>query len=108
MCCGSSVPSKFPEQVFPNTTPRPAYKAIIDRRRRAISGGNAPATATFQNMHDAANDAPVVLPFDAPYVRRQMRFDPSPLLVAQPKQIPAHDPDPFQKTNQDRISARKN
>jgi hypothetical protein len=25
-----------------------------------------------------------------------MRLDPSPLLIAQPKQIPAHDPDPFQ------------
>jgi hypothetical protein len=25
------------------------------------------------------------------------------LLVAQPKQIPAHDPDPLPKTNQDRI-----
>jgi hypothetical protein len=25
------------------------------------------------------------------------------LLVAQPKQVPAHDPDPLPKTNQDRI-----
>jgi hypothetical protein len=32
-----------------------------------------------------------------------MRLDPGPLLVAQPKQIPAHDPDPLPKTNQDRI-----
>ena len=54
-------------------------------------------------MHDPADDAAIVLPLDAPYIRRQMRFDPSPLLVAQPKQVPAHDPDPLPKTNQDRI-----
>ena len=28
--CGSSVSSKLPEQVFPDATPRPAHKAIID------------------------------------------------------------------------------
>jgi hypothetical protein len=32
-----------------------------------------------------------------------MRFDPLPLLIAQPKQVPAHDPNPFPKTNQDPI-----
>jgi hypothetical protein len=64
---------------------------------------NPAANETFQNMHDAADDAPVVCPLDAPYIRRQMRFDPSPLLVAQPKQIPAHNPDPLPTTNQDRI-----
>ena len=54
-------------------------------------------------MHDAADDAAIVRPLDAAYIRRQMRFDPLPLLIAQPKQIPAHDPDPLPKTNQDRI-----
>jgi len=58
-------------------------------------------------MHDAANDAAVVRPLDAPYIRRQMRFDPSPLLVAQPKQFPAHNPDPPSTTNQDRIVRAK-
>jgi hypothetical protein len=106
--CGSSVSSKLPEQVFPDATPRPAHKAIIDRCRRSILGRTiAPATAAFQNMHDAANDAAVVCPLDAPYIRRQMRFDPSPLLVAQPKQIPAHNPDPLPTTNQDRIVRAK-
>ena len=37
--------------------------------KRAI----APAAAAFQNMHDAADDAAVVRPLDAPYIRRQMR-----------------------------------
>ena len=42
-------------------------------------------------------------PLDAPYIRRQVRFDAIPLLIAQPKQVPAHDPDPLPKTNQNRI-----
>ena len=106
--CGSSVSSKLPEQVFPDATPRPAHKAIIDRCRRSILGrAIAPATAAFQNMHGAADDAAVVRPLDAPYIRRQMRFDPYPLLVAQPKQVPAHNPDPLPTTNQDRIVRAK-
>jgi hypothetical protein len=54
-------------------------------------------------MHNAADDATIVRPLDAAYIRRQMRFDPPPLLVAQPKQVPAHDPNPLPKKNQDRI-----
>jgi hypothetical protein len=48
-------------------------------------------------MHDAADDAPVVHPLDTPDIPRQMRLDPLPLPIAQPEQIPAHDPDPLQK-----------
>ena len=102
--CGSTVASEFAEQVFPNAAPGPADEAIVDGRVRAIFGrAVAPATATFQDLHDAANDAPIILPFDASHVCRQMSFNSFPLLVAQPKQIAAHDPDPLQKTNQDRI-----
>jgi hypothetical protein len=54
-------------------------------------------------MHDAADDSAIVRPLDAPYIRRQVTLDPLPLLIAQPKQVPAHDPDPPPKTNQDRI-----
>jgi hypothetical protein len=43
------------------------------------------------------------LALDTTYIRRQVRSDPSPLLITQPEQILAHDPDPLQKTNQDRI-----
>jgi uncharacterized protein len=32
-----------------------------------------------------------------------VKFDPLPLLIAQPKQIPAHDPNPSPKENQYRI-----
>jgi hypothetical protein len=54
-------------------------------------------------MHDAADDAAIVRPLNAPDIRRQVRLDPLPLLIAQPKQVAAHDPNPLPKTNQDRI-----
>src|SRR5258705_12608142 len=38
-----------------------------------------------------------------PDIPRQAWFNPFPLLIAQPKQVPAHDPNPLPKTNQDRI-----
>jgi hypothetical protein len=33
-------------------------------------------------MHDAADDAAIVRPLNAPYIRRQMSFNPLPLLIA--------------------------
>src|SRR6266536_5309960 len=97
---------KYPATLRLDThaTSRPTHKAIIDRCRRTILGrAIAPATATFQHVHDAADDAAIVRPLDAPYIRRQVRFDAIPLLIAQPKQVPAHAPDPLPKTNQNRI-----
>jgi hypothetical protein len=46
-------------------------------------------------MHDPADDPTIIDPLYAPNIRRQMRFDPNPLLVAQPKQVCSHDPDPL-------------
>jgi hypothetical protein len=100
----SSVPSELPEQVFPDAAPRPAHKAIIDRCRRTILGrAIAPATAAFEHMHDTADDTAIIRPLDPAHIRRQVRFDPPPLLIAKPKQVPGHDPNPLPKTNQDRI-----
>jgi hypothetical protein len=48
-------------------------------------------------MNDPADDAPIILPLNATHISRQVRFDPSPLLITQPKQVLAHDPNPFQK-----------
>jgi hypothetical protein len=56
-------------------------------------------------MHDPADDPTIIDPLDAPNIRRQMRLDPSPLLVAQPKQVRAHNPDPSSKTNQIRMES---
>src|SRR5262245_29474227 len=84
--------------------PRPAHKAIINRCRRTILGrAITPATAAFQHMHNTADHAAIIRPLDPAYICRQMRFDPLPLLIAKPKQVPGHDPNPLPKTNQDRI-----
>ena len=91
------TPGQLPEQVFPDAAPCPAHKAIIDRHVRAVfRRAIAPATTAFQDMNDAADNPPIIDPLDAPHIGRQMRRDPSPLFVAQPKQIAAHDPDPLQ------------
>lgn len=62
--------------------------------RTILGRAIAPATAAFKNMHDAADDAAIINPFHTANIGRQMWLNASPLLVAQPKQIPAHDPDP--------------
>jgi hypothetical protein len=43
-------------------------------------------------LHDAADDAAIIHPFDTPDICRQKRFNPLPLFIAQPKQVSAHDP----------------
>src|ERR1700686_2679587 len=89
--CRPSVPSELPEQVFPDATSRPAYEAVIDRRRWTISfRAIAPAASTLEHVHDPADHAPVIYSLDAAHIRRQMWFNPCPLLVAQPKQPSAH------------------
>src|ERR1700685_1483349 len=99
---GSSVPSEFPKQVFPDATPRPAYEAVIDRRRWTISFRTiAPAAAALEHVHDPADHAPVIRALDTTHILRQMRVNPCPLFVAQPEQIPAHQF--FPNTNQYRI-----
>ena len=101
---GSPAPSKLPEKVFPYAAPRPAHKAVIDRCRRTIFGrAIAPAAAAFEHMHDAADHTAVIHSFNASNIRRQVGFNPRPLFIAQPKQVPAHDPDPPSNSNQDRI-----
>lgn len=86
---GSPVPSKLPEQIFPDAATRPPHKAIIDRRRRAILGrAVAPAAAAFQHMHDAANDPAIILAFDPTNIRRQVRFDPFPLHIFSQNRAP--------------------
>jgi hypothetical protein len=59
-------------------------------------------------MYDAANDTAIVRPLDATHIRRQTRFNPLPLLIAQPKQVLAHDPGPFQKGIRIVLSERNN
>jgi hypothetical protein len=59
-------------------------------------------------MDDAANDPTIVLSLHTANVSRQVRLDPLPLLLAQPKQISAHDPILPQKRISIVLSAQKN
>jgi hypothetical protein len=82
----ASLASKLSEQVFPNATARPPSETIVYRCRRPISFGTIrPAATTLEYVHDAADHAAIVLPLDASNIRRQVRLDPLPLFVAQPK-----------------------
>jgi hypothetical protein len=46
-------------------------------------------------VNDAADDAAIIDPLDTPYICRQTRLDPLPLLIAEPKQVLAHGPNPL-------------
>src|SRR6516164_4049433 len=96
--CAYVRSQQVPGTGFPRRAPRPAHKAVIDRCRRTILGrAIASATAALQHVHNAADDAGIVHPLDAPDIPRQVGFDPLPLLIAEPKQVPAHDPNPLPK-----------
>ena len=96
-----STSGKLPEQVLPDAALRPAHETVIDRRGRTILWRTiTPAAAALENMNDPTDHTAVVHPLLASNIRRQMRFNPSPILVAQPKQVLAHDLDPSPKPNQ--------
>jgi hypothetical protein len=59
-------------------------------------------------VNDAADNPAIVLPLDTTHIGWQVGFDPLPLLVAKPKQIPAHDPNPFLKRISIVLSQQKN
>jgi hypothetical protein len=58
-------------------------------------------------VHDAADDAAIIHSLDAPDVCRQMRFNPLPLLIAQPKQVSARSQILFQKRIRSALSEGK-
>ncbi len=105
----STVAGELPEEVFPYAASRPPSEAIVDRRRRPVGFRTiGPAAATFQHVYNAADNTAIVLSFDAPHIGWQVRFDPMPLLVAQPKQVPAHDPNPSPERISIVLSAHNN
>lgn len=90
---GSAVCRKFAEQPLPYTALGPAHKAVVDRGRRAVfRRAVAPAAAALDHMQDAADHSPVVDPFLATHICRQIRLNPRPLFVVQPKQIAPYPP----------------
>lgn len=71
---------------------RPADEAVIQRLVRAVAGRRilSPA-AGAQNMHDAADHAPVIEPWNAARVLRQKRSQAGHLVFGQPKAVRGHD-----------------
>ena len=106
-CAGSSAcppiarTAPTPGKGFPEPATRPAHEAVVDRRRRDTRAANRTSGKALENTHDTADDATIINPLDAANIGRQVRLDPRPPLLAQPKQVPAHGPDPLPKTNQD-------
>ncbi len=81
--------------------PRPAVETIVHRRRRTVFGGAVlPATATLENMDNAADDPAVIHPTGAGLVLRKVRFDRRPGVVVQleyfPQPILQGLPNPFE------------
>ena len=75
----------------PSSALGPTIEAIVDGRVRAVfTRAIAPSRTRLQHVNDAADDAPIVVPFRPRQSRRQMRFDTSPLPVIQPKQTRTH------------------
>jgi hypothetical protein len=79
------------EDTLPNSLRTPAVEAIVDRLgwpifRRTID----PSTSGLEHMHDAAQNAPIVLRLHATAIAWNKRFNPRPLLVVKPKQVRPH------------------
>jgi hypothetical protein len=78
------------------------------RVRRPPVSRELPEQVLLNAPHDPADHAVVVFALDAAHISRQVRSNPSPLLIAQPKQILTHDPDPSKKRIKIVLSGLKN
>jgi hypothetical protein len=94
------LPGDGSEQLLPNAPFAPTCKPVVDRLRRSVfPRAILPPTAAALDMHDAAQYAPIVIALRPRLVGGQMRFDPRPLLVAEPKQARIHGLAPESLTN---------
>jgi hypothetical protein len=91
----SPISGQFPEQIFPDSAPRPADKSVADRRRWAT--GRA-ITSRFSTQPNAADDATIPRSTPQTSVGKQ-GSNPLPLLIARPKHIPAHNFNSFPPNN---------
>ncbi len=79
-CCDRS------EDALPDAALAPARKTIVDSLVRSIfRWAILPATSYLLNVHDAAQNPPVIFALGARLICRQMRYDLRPLLIAEPK-----------------------
>ena len=87
---------KRAKETDPDAFLRPSHEAIVERLLGAVFGRRIdPASARFEHMNDAADDAPVVNARLAARVRRQVGLDPGKLRVRQPEEIAIHVGFPF-------------
>ena len=83
---GTSQAGKLPEQVFPDAAARPTRETIVNRGVWSVGFRTiGPAAAALQYVHNAADNPSIVLSLDASHICRQVRLDPLPLFVTQPK-----------------------
>jgi hypothetical protein len=79
------------EDGLPHAPLAPAREAIVDRFVRPIFRRTIlPAASDLLNVHDPAQNPPIIVTCGAALIGRQMRRDLRPLLVAEPKQIGVH------------------
>jgi len=79
------------EYLLPDAAIAPSGEAIVDGLRGAVfPWAIDPTAADLQDMHDPAQDAPVILALRPGLVRRQVRHDLRPLIVGEPKQMRIH------------------
>jgi hypothetical protein len=83
------------DYLLPDAFFAPAGEAIIDGLARTVFfGAILPAATDLQNMHDPAQNAPIILASGSGLVNRQVRNDFHPLRITEPKQVRVHDRGP--------------
>jgi hypothetical protein len=94
----SPISGQFPEQIFPDSAPRPAHKSVADRRRWPQAGQSHPRQPLFNPcpMPPMTRRSSRLNPAD---IRRQARLKSAPLLIARPKHIPVHNFNSFPPNN---------
>jgi hypothetical protein len=79
------------DYLLPDAFFAPAVEAIIDGLARTVFfGAILPAATNLQNMHDPAQNAPIILASGSGLVNRQVRNYPRPLRIIEPKQVHVH------------------
>ena len=97
----SPAPRQLPEKVLAEPATRPAHEAVVDRRRRAILGRAITPAATA--LETCMSPLMTIIDRSTPRTSVGKCGSIRAQLLAQPKQIPARDPDPLPKTKQDHI-----
>ena len=79
------------QEVLPDASLAPACETVVDRLvRPVLTRAVFPATTTALHMHYAAQNPPIIFSLGPRLVDWQMRLDPRPLLIIEPKQARVH------------------